>query len=153
MSERAKPFVAWMGGEDCRAIPAGGVRSFWLAGQEEHRAAPPTYTVPVVVTPLLPDDPRPGETWVSCGGQMPREITGAPFVHYDGKVYVPVRTATGGGFDEVARLRRPPVMKTFRVQSALDNDIGGGMCHINVRAESREEAVRKLAESLEEVTP
>ena len=57
---------------------------------------------------------------------------------------VPALTSGGTKVDaHLSGLRRPPVMKTFRARDVLGE--------FTFRAESREAALAKLAESLEEV--
>jgi len=128
--ERAKPFVAWVG-------PT--LSKEWSGHFSRNETE--TYSVPVVMTPLLPDDPRPGETWLYKG--MPRKVLSAPFMRM-GRPHV----ATEGVMVSVSSLRRPPAFKTYRFMAH-----NGARTCVEIVAESREEAVRKLAESLEEVTP
>ena len=104
--------------------------------------------VPVVVSPLLPDDPKPGDKMIwRIEGFRDDEVTvgGAPWGDY-----VPVLTASGNhAFPSRQFLHRPPVLKTFRVKQSTPLTVYD---RITIRAESREAALAKLAESLEEVT-
>lgn len=96
--ERGKPFVGWM-------HPGN---NYFHATKSSHCDRDGCY--PVVVTPLLPDDPRPGETWLLPSGD-PVEILSPP---YAGVVVVQgegVRNGEPVGYDAV-RLRRPPVLRT-----------------------------------------
>jgi hypothetical protein len=137
--ERAKPFVAWMGAD---AVPGLGVRGITSEPT-------PYYAVPVVVTPLLPDDPRPGETWQRWSGGR-AEILAVFDGAASGERMAYVRQSDGTGrVVSVSDLRRPPVLKTFRVQAG--DKLGGAMCQVTVQATDREAALAKLAESLEEV--
>lgn len=132
--ERGKAFVAWM---------SRGARStdcvIHLQRAEGHDT-----DIPVVVTPLLPDDPRPGEVW-SFDRQYDATVVGAPSL---GLVPCTVPGLWGGKANHIHRdnLHRKPVLKTYR----LAHSFGGW---VSFPAESREAALAKLAESLEEVTP
>ena len=146
MTERAKPFVAYV-------TPAcveneAGQSGLSVCGIVPKKTG--NYIRPVVVTPLLPDDPRVGEMWLYADGGGPQchatpvTITGAPFPSADGP-RVPVEWADGGWMaPRVAWLRRPPVLKTFKARDILGE--------FTFQAESREAALAKLAEALEEVT-
>lgn len=153
-TERAKPFVAWMGTHDRGEIPKSGIRNFYLASQEEHRAIPPTYTIPVVVTPLLPDDPRPGETWQHMDNKV--TILSTPY-SYNDAVFVRV---DGGGYVKscfVKDLRRPAALKKYCLPltkaQCIEIGIPSGVPYITVEAESKKAALDILAASIEEVTP
>lgn len=143
--ERGKPFVAYL-----PEAAVGGLRpAEWdhIAGSphEQGRGLGNREWVPVVVTPLLPDDPKPGETWLLPSGDA-AFILSPP---YNGVVVIEAPTLRLGalGYD-VARLTRPPVLKTYRVPVWLTND-GGGWSY--VKAESKEAALAKLSEALEEI--
>ena len=130
MSEtRSKPWVGYMstfvgahGGGILNAVPTA------------------LCTVPVVVTTLLPDDPRPGETWLDLDGN-PITVGSVYYDHLHECMYVNGPECGDVRFDD---LRRPPVMKTFRLRSAVTT-----IKYIS--AESKEAALAMLAESLEEV--
>lgn len=140
MTERAKPFVAWMrkgailNGED--GCLDGRIVSADDGGH-----------VPVVVTPLLPDDPRPGEVWERTGKYGGRvTVLSAPILDssgYGGDLWV----ATDKGHFRLAELRRKPALKTFTLATGIMGAAGA----YTVRAESREAALAKLSASLEEV--
>ena len=144
--ERRAPFVAWVYDEavehQAKDWDSGvGLASrWWLCGDAPSN---PGY-VPVVVTPLLPDDPRPGETWLDAERRSVTVLT-APFQsekgpdHYWSRVVV--RRGATLVIVVVRDLRRPPVLKTYRL----------GYTGSIVRAESREAALAKLASALEEV--
>ena len=150
MTERAKPFVAYV-------TPAcveneAGQSGLSVCGIVPKKTG--NYIRPVVVTPLLPDDPRVGEMWLYADGGGPQchatpvTITGAPFPSADGP-RVPVEWADGGWMaPRVAWLRRPPVLKTFR----LPGLVASPARYVEFQAESREAALASLAEGLEEVT-
>ena len=152
MSEtRVKPFVAFaykqINAPDCAR---GGAWRFSEKPDEY-------YTVPVVVTPLLPDDPKVGEVWEwnhknQMMGQAV-EIFGAPYV-CSGDVVVPFgRDGKCNGAVDITRLRRPPVMKTFAF-TVPDGDtqlVLPRHVRMKIQAESKEAAIAKLTESLEEM--
>lgn len=141
MSERAKPFVAMMD------IGHGGLRDGWHRPYRRAYVEPFTRDdalTPCVVTPLLPDDPRPGDkmTWGTPG--LPVMVMGAPW-----NGMVPVIDERGVERHALlTSLRRPPALKTFRV--TLDTKEGWSV-HREIQAESREAALAKLADALEEV--
>ena len=137
--ERVKPFVAWMVDTAVDGTYSGGYFN---------RERSSSYTRPVVVTPLLPDDPRVGETWLGRLTGDRKVITSAPFRVRAGYC-VGVAGPHGPAYDNIGDLCRPPVLKTFRLPI-----IPGIMVEpltIKVQAESREAALAKLAESLEEI--
>lgn len=145
--EIAKPFVAWMSEWSVEQ------RSGWADTERSTH-----YPVPVVVTPLLPDDPRPGEVWIDDSGDSV-EILAGPVKHPEhgqqvvvGICRKPDRQDAAGflySFDP-ARLRRPPVLKTFRM-TWISGDGQGLTCQSSIQAESREAALANLASALEEV--
>jgi hypothetical protein len=142
--ERAKPFVAWWPNDWVGEWPAGVLTPLVVTKRRNYRN-----TVPVVVTPLLPDDPRPGETWQRWSGGR-AEILAVFDGAASGERMAYVRQSDGTGrVVSVSDLRRPPVLKTFRVQAG--DKLGGAMCQVTVQATDREAALAKLAESLEEV--
>jgi hypothetical protein len=112
-------------------------------------------SVPVVVTPVLPGDPKPGEVWISRATGKEYEITGAPFVGLDGRDFVAVRHGVGDGIVtrhlRMDELRPKPTLKTYRLD--LRRALGPVENGCNIQAESREAALAKLGEALEEVTP
>lgn len=145
---RRKPFVAWMFNaseewdSDAEAIiyqyddPGCDADDGWGA---------------VVITPLEPGEPKPGETWVDIRGKE-YTVKGPPFV-VRGQVRVPVDP---GMSIPLNRLRPKPAPKTYRLASSDDSrkagwDIPGDGFTLTVRAESREAALAKLADALEEV--
>lgn len=149
--ERGKPFVGWIRPMDRWGSdePIGShipVRDRCERG----------FTTPVVVTPLLPDDPRPGETWLYKGGLpswVEAEIVSAPFPYHGGEGVV-MRTGGGTFITERHRLRRPPVLRTYRlkVDEWLDPIFGQTRSRYHkVEAESKEAAIAKLSDALEEV--
>ncbi len=145
MSERAKPFVAWMDRDNCW----DGITDQQLAsvGGAKFFARP----CPVVVTPLLPDDPRPGETWLlDTTEQAPVKVLCAPSGRRGEMICEYTDGDLAGRVCYVTKdfLRRAPVLKTFRVTMDFGHR---GWCSPEIRATSREEAVRKLADALEEV--
>jgi hypothetical protein len=99
------------------------------------RAAHP-YSVPVVVTPLLPDDPKVGETWLAEHG-LEVTVLGPVTVDNQGVAWVECSL----GISPLEMLRRPPVMKTFRLHSPRG--------YFELEAESREAALATLAAGLE----
>ena len=132
MSERAKPFVAWMVRAE-KGFTAFSGPEYPGTGAE----------VPVVVTPLLPDDPKPGEVWIDDG----EEATILGPVTVDRECAAWVETSTG--ICLVSDLRRPPVLKKFRVSGSIGHIYTGA---IDVQAESKEAALKLLAATMEEVT-
>jgi hypothetical protein len=139
MSERAKPFVAWLGTDE--PVPEGYSR-FALYGRQQGG-----FSVPCVVTPLLPGDPKVGEVWLGHVTGKEYEITGAPFVGRDGRDFVVVRHDVGDGIVtrhlRMDELRPKPTLKTYR--------LSGESCGFTFEAESKEAALAKLAEALEEI--
>lgn len=145
MSERAKPFVAYMD-------PGSGAL---YRDALESKMAP---LVSVVVTPLLPDDPKPGETWLWNGSRV--EIMSPPFVcEHVWSPSVCVQAETDFNLHEgrlkivaTESLRRSPALKTFRIREGVAPTVEPcRAAEYRVEATSREEAVRKLADALEEV--
>jgi hypothetical protein len=139
MTERQKPFVGYMYRAEC--------------GYAVNTKADSPHGVPVVVTPLLPDDPRVGETWIwldEFGSRRPVTILTAPFPRPENQQPV-CAVAYDGGLEAAAlsHLCGPPAIKTFRVRQADLTD--GGCGRVQVTAESKEAALKLLAESLEEV--
>ena len=145
--ERGKPFVAWVAATSAAAtgIPISPsvrrtpTRLHWYEGECGAQT-------PVVVTPLLPNDPKPGETWLwqHAVDERGHEVTiaGAPLpgVRHDPCVPVVWRDGTYA-FASLANLRRPPVLKTYRVH----HDEGHrGWTSPAIRAESPEDALAKL---------
>ena len=135
MSERREPFMAYMDHDILEA---------WRRGGDE----PSSGRVPVVVTPLLLDDPRPGETWITVTGRRVT-ITGAPFLAERDAWCVPGISDLGRGHWTIASLRRPPALKTFRLDGAYKRPTT--MTPFTVEAESRDAALDKLNDALEEV--
>lgn len=135
--ERGAPWVAY--------FTEGTVRERGLGLR-----GPGSGIVACVVTPLLPDDPKPGETWVDDDEEV--TIVTAPF-DFDGRSAVIVSHPERGSLLlYLGALRRPPVLKTYRLRGAVgpitpEPDWAG----VVVRAESREAALAKLSEALEEV--
>ena len=134
--ERGKPFVAWMSKDGVDGCYPKGMA---IRLEEGRTATGVVCDTPVVVTPLLPDDPRPGETWLLPSGEE-AEILSPP---YDGVVVVRATSLRGLvpiGYD-ADLLRRPPVLKTYRVH----HDEGcRGWTSPAIRAESPEDALAKL---------
>jgi hypothetical protein len=154
MSERAKPFVAWLGNDE--PIPAGYSRIAIFGRQQG------SYDRPVVVTPLLPGDPKPGEVWLWADNMQkagqPVEIFGAPYISGGGDLVVPFgHDGKCYGAVAVARLRPKPTLKTFKIRQRIGDGVAvpGGevLSYISVQAESKEAALAKLAAALEEVEP
>ena len=135
MSERAKPVVAWMYKADF--------------GYAVHRERAEGATIPVVVTPLLPDDPRPGETWVSSSGEI--VVTSAPFQWRHGRAV----SCSDGYCRYISELRRKPALKTFALRGYVRTHHNPLMDRVpaRIQAESREAALAKLADALDEVEP
>ena len=132
--ERAKPWVGWL------SYNGSNTHRGWVESCRDG-----DYFVPVVVTPLLPDDPRPGETWIGDDGHA-RVVAGAIFWDKeDGCVRVPFED---GYSDDLSDCRRPPALKTFRLKQHTPLTVYD---RITVRAESREAALAKLAGALEEI--
>lgn len=150
-AERAKPFVAWMLAGDLDQVTKEGGR-LSAAIRRSHTAES---EVPVVVTPLLPEDPRPGETWVTdelCPLPNQRvEIVSAPY----GPGLVACRhehpTPSGhyGGEYHVSRLRRPPALRT--VTLALTEEEVLFLRRPAWSMTEAEKIIAKLAASMEEV--
>ena len=151
MSEtRAKPFVAWSWPGELKKLAnmdadVDSSVHFVVAGNDSTIGV----RVPVVVTPLLPDDPKPGETWLTPSGRT-AEITGA--IYWDGECgdyFVPT---SKGDYLASGDLRRLPVMKTFRIRGAVRDTIDPRRSpSYTIEAESRDAAIAKLAKSLEEM--
>jgi hypothetical protein len=148
-TERQKPFVAWSWEFMLDRLREGGAvtgRYAEFASTDEGCA---DLRVPVVVTPLLPDDPKPGEVWLD--GDLRVTIVGAPAGDGEDRV---VAVTTDGRFQPrfytawVHRLRRPPVLKTFRLHIDHGNY---GWTSPEITAESKDDAVAKIAASLQEV--
>lgn len=144
MSERAKPWVGWMMATN---PPAPHEHDAIYGSEESARRFDHGTPVPVVVTPLLPGDPRVGETWLSKYGDRLTILSG-PIPSSDGDS--PMYVATDHGHYRTTDLRRPPVMKTF-VLPANAGDWRLGPQHVVVQAESKNDAVEKLAQMLTEV--
>ena len=101
--------------------------------------------VPVVVTPLLPDDPKVGEVWQRENGTR-YEILSAPWTNYEGRAVVRgnLVESHGRGFrgsatSYVDKLHRIPETKTFRLEG------------MEIQADSIEDAVEKIKLSIKEV--
>ena len=133
MTERAKPFMAYQ-----IAGYVGAVHAFYRVEQKGFT------NVPVAVVPLLPDDPKVGETWVLGDDGSRVSIIGPVVVDCEGRAWV----ETSMAILEVKHLRRPPVLKTFR----LPGLVASPARYVEFQAESREAALASLAEGLEEVT-
>ena len=131
---RAKPFVAWMRDPEAHCG--------WLTERESEAEG---FSCPVVVTPLLPDDPKPEETWMNVGSGRRVVVEGPPYE--DPGMVGKWTVRTNEGPHAIIRLRRPPVMKTFRFRVH-----DGCPTQVEIIAESRDAALAKLAESLEEVS-
>lgn len=156
LGERQKPFVAYMDPRDLVEMPVGrGPRSCGLL-----RSPNGGYNVPVLVVHLLPDDPKPGEEWLT-DEHSPRpgervEILSPVW----GNGFVRARFVKPPQEWEdyhVSRLRRPPVLKTFRLplfvapMTVRYRDGHSSAECIEIDAESKEAAVAKLADMLREV--
>ena len=135
--ERGKPFVAWMYNPKSRATHYGRTDACNRDGCYE-----------VVVTPLLPDDPKPGETWL--WSDVPCEIVGAPFRSGVARM-VPVRYMTNGDFgcQWTSNLRRPPVLRT--VTLTLTEEEARSVREIAAGSPAISPVLAKLSEALEEV--
>jgi hypothetical protein len=152
MSERAKPFVAYMSEQGVSGRYPKGAQ-FRLT---EGRTANGTYcSVPCVVTPLLPGDPKPGETWVDNTGNEV-EVWSAPFAATSGaltrKREEPM-VQTDHGIRSVRDLRPKPTLKTYRCPSDAFVRSVFPLTYVEVLAESKDAAVATLAAVLEEVEP
>ena len=138
---RGKPFVAYISQQAWR----NGVK----ISVQMYKHLNGIYDSPVVVTPLLPDDPRIGETWEWMGQRV--TIMGAPFLSSNGQE--PTHIQTSEGVISTSRLRRPPVMKTFhasvRHYAGPDNEFKS--IWIDIRAESKEAAMAQIEYALKEV--
>lgn len=151
--ERQKPFVAYM--QDTAAADALALGWARILGTRPHDEED---MVPVVVTPLLENDLRPGDEciWTRAGGSgVVVTICGGPFEadHNAGCYAVDCR-----GVVEIAGakwLTRKPALKMFRLVfpdgDTRLGDVRERTVWFHIEAESREEAVRKLAAKLEEV--
>lgn len=141
MTTRATPFVAWVAldgppfvdawNRDWRRLVVGDI-------------ARDDSLTPVVVTPLLPDDPRPGETWRDVRYKdtyQDLEITGAPY-RFGEKWCIGTRQ----GAMRLEYLRRSPALKTFRLRG-----MGGWVSDVRWDAVSKEAMLKLLADSIEEV--
>lgn len=107
MSERASPFVAYT---NQYAINGGNDGWSSICRKPEHG-----YKVPVVVTPLLPDDPRPGETWVDDYG-IEYRIVGPPCEGARGERVMATRRGTGETYTVlIDSLLRKPALKTYQI--------------------------------------
>ena len=143
--ERAEPFVAYMAAAGIRRVPKGAC--FSITGTKG------TSDVPVVVTPLLPSDPKPDEVWEDGTGNDV-EIWSAPFPSTSGPItkHKSERLIqTDHGVRRVKDLRPKPTLKTYRLTFGEDVRFGGPtrVATAEIQAESREAALAKLA--LEEV--
>lgn len=158
MSERGKPFVAWMSkrkepfvGRVTKANNANelvvDVGSYMadLVGAE------------VVVTPLLPGDPKPGETWSIMGEEGTATIVSAPYDTLRGRREVVVRRDFGGMWEsrqDLSELTPVPPEKTYRLRgahTARERASRLRWVDFTVTASSKEEALKKLSDALEEV--
>ena len=152
MTERAKPFVAWtpMRGSGVLGhdLSHGGWDKMYYDQHGLGTGDKRNDLVPVVVTPLLPDDPRPGETWVATTTQKEYTVLSAPVDIAGGRA---VFVAGNVGWFYVHNLRRPPVLKTFRM-TWISGDGQGLTCQSSIQAESREAAIAILTASLTEVS-
>ena len=91
---------------------------------------------PVVVTPLMPDDPKVGEVWVGRYTGTEKTITSAPWVSTSGTIEV----AHNRGFDSITILHPKPKGHTYRIRGT----------EVVITAENKEEAAAQLVESLVE---
>ena len=89
---------------------------------------------PVVVTPLMPDDPKVGEVWVGNPSKTVKTITSAPWVSSNGTIKV----AHNRGFDSITILHPKPKGHTYRIRGT----------EIRLDAENKEEAAAQLVDSL-----
>lgn len=135
--DRIKPWVGWM--QEFSNAGAGDAK--YIINEERGK-----HTYPVIVTPLLPDDPKVGEVWAYGIQNSAREITGAPFVLNNEHVYVP----SGHGSLLVEKLTRIPEAKTYRLVKPLISLTPDGDLCISVTAESKEAAAAQIVESLVE---
>ena len=130
-TERIKPWVGYMSDEGSHGtllIPV-------------IRPSPvQAHTVPVCITPYLPDDPKAGEVWASTY-MGSRRITGAPFDN-DGVMYVSHHL----GISSLESLTRIPATKTYRLEDVLDVD--GFKFTFTIPAESKEAAAAQIVDSL-----
>jgi hypothetical protein len=107
----------------------------------------------VVVTSLLPDDPKPGEVWewYKDGAWVEVTILAPPLVRPNGYDVVPVGYTDGrtedAKFASPRFLRPKPVLKTYR----LTGERPIYPCY-EIQAESKEAAIKLLAEAIEEIT-
>ncbi|MGE0161354.1 MAG: hypothetical protein AB7T31_18310 [Gemmatimonadales bacterium] len=107
----------------------------------------------VVITPLLPDDPKPGEAMIWGVNKRPVMVASAPFI---GRHDEPCVAVNEGGIIHVASLKtliRPPVLKTFAltVPDGATQLVLPRHVRLKVEAESKDLALAKLAAMLEEV--
>jgi len=139
----ARGFVAWMYnphgkfGPDCSKVD--------LYVEDEGDGQEPVY-----VTPLREGEPKPGETWEDVDGNRV-EVWSTPFPSTSGAVtrnkLAPI-VQTDHGIRRVADLRPIPVEKTYRLDLSEHTHLDFGT---HIRAESKEAALAKLADALEEV--
>lgn len=143
MSERQKPFVGFMLNPH---LPWGMPPDNWGKVYKEQESQ---RHVPVVVTPLLPDDPRSGEVWLDADGD---EVTvvGPPIIGNRIPVsYLEMRPC----LVHKSGLTRVPPEKTYTLPKPdappdiAFNDLGD----LVIRAKSKEAALAKLAAALTEV--
>ena len=131
---RAKPFVAWM--------DKGG--TVW------RHSRPPEPSTPVVVTPLLPDDPKPGEVWVDDSGDE-HIIVGPPLAGMIQTYCTSKRERCSFPYlADLDDLTRKPVLKTFHANTRKSDPTLAAIW-IDIRAESKEAALAQIADLLKEV--
>lgn len=143
MTDRPKPFVAWMDTEDLAR------RESVIALDRRPDIPRDGRSTPVVVTPLMPDDPRPGETWRRREEVV--EIMGAPT-----GFGVPVRWqnkdgSTTRGMVSLSDLRPVPPLKTFRIPDPVGGALAQRAGAMTIQAESLDAALAKIREQLVEV--
>lgn len=155
MSERAKPFVAYMSTAGVKHQASANVDGGkWHIRSDACGFLP----VPVVVTPLLPGDPKPnGDIWLEQNGEE-CVVCSAPYEDSYGCMVVRVRDPRVTSTSRERRidgLRPKPALRTFRL--ACDStgvQPWGKIAHdsyVSVTAESKEAALAKIEAALEEV--
>ena len=138
--KRGAPWVGWM-----QTVCAVGGHTTECSVAHE---AGPRHTVPVTVVPMLADDPKIGETWIE-DGEREVKILGPVTVDCEGIAWV----ETSNGICDLLCLTRPPVLKTYRINAGASSGLPYFRADVRVDAESREAAIARLAEALEEVKP
>jgi len=94
---------------------------------------------PVVVTPLMPGDPKVGEVWLGITDRKERTITSAPYLK-GAKGVVSINHNRGVGWDRLSSLVPAPVTKTYKIKGT----------DVTITAENKEAAAAQLVESLVE---